>query len=202
MVEMYCQHFIDLLDLGADKALKVRKTPSGEVFLENLKEQQVSSPEDVQRLLWSGLRERHMRETCMNQESSRSHVLFIMKILSTSRETGAQHLGKILLVDLAGSERVKRSQVTGEGLHEAIEVNKSLSALGDVIGALARGEKHVPYRNHELTQLMHDSLGGTAKTLMFVNLSPAACNREESLMSLKYAQRVRGVTNRPAPVRV
>jgi len=134
----------------------------------------------------------------MNLQSSRSHVLFVMKIHSISLSTGAQHTGKLLLVDLAGSERVKRSEVTGDGLKETIEINRSLSALGDVVGAIARGDGHVPYRNHELTQLLQDSLGGSAKTLVFVNLSPSASSREESAMSLQFAQRVKGVVNRHA----
>merc|ERR1712032_1641410 len=128
----------------------------------------------------------------MNLESSRSHVLFIMKVKQMNRERGRMTQGKLLLVDLAGSERVKRSDVSGVGLKEAIEVNRSLTALADVIAALARGEKHVPYRNHELTQVMQDSLGGSAKALMFTNLSPAGCHREETLTSLKFAQRVKG----------
>lgn len=198
MVELYCQQFIDLLDPQGRKTLKIRSTPSGEVYLENLSEQVVGSPRDVQRLVRAGVRERHSRDTVMNSQSSRSHVLFVMKIHSSSRATGARHVGKLLLVDLAGSERVKRSAVTGEGLREAIEINRSLSALGDVVGAIGRGEKHVPYRNHELTQLLQDSLGGSAKTLMFVNLSATASNREESVMSLKFASRVKGaVYNRP-----
>merc|ERR1719215_445596 len=104
----------------------------------------------------------------MNCGSSRSHVMFMMRIISESLETGQRQQGKMLLIDLAGSERVKRSEVQGDALREAIEINKSLSALGDVIEALVRGERHVPYRNHELTQVLQDSLGGTAKTLMFV----------------------------------
>lgn len=132
----------------------------------------------------------------MNAASSRSHLLVCLKIVSTNRKTGQKLRGKLLLVDLAGSERVKRSEVSGEGLREACEINTSLSALGDVINALSRGDsRHVPYRNHELTQVMQDSIGGTAKTLMFVNLSPAACNRDESVMSLGFAQRAKRVVN-------
>mmetsp|Transcript_131784 Transcript_131784/g.328642 ORF Transcript_131784/g.328642 Transcript_131784/m.328642 type:complete len:978 (-) Transcript_131784:276-3209(-) len=200
MVELYRQHFIDLLQPKSKKSFKIRNLPSGEVVLENLSETVVQRPEDVQRLMRSGVLHRHSRNTTMNSGSSRSHVLFILKVQSMSRSTGERRVGKLLLVDLAGSERVKRSEVMGEGLREAIEINKSLSALGDVVGAIARGEKHVPYRNHELTQLLQDSLGGTAKTLMFVNLSPSLCNREESTMSLQFAQRVKGVINRPARV--
>merc|ERR1739845_267526 len=103
--------------------------------------------------------------------------------------------GKILLCDLAGSERLKKSKVTDDMQKEAIEINKSLTALGDVIEALTRGQKMVPYRNHKLTQLMQDSLGGSSKTLMFVNCSPASSNLDETVMSLKNATRAKTIQN-------
>lgn len=96
---------------------------------------------------------------------------------------------QLSFVDLAGSERVKKSGVAGNQLKEAQSINKSLSALGDVIGALSSengSAKHIPYRNHKLTMLMSDSLGGNAKTLMFVNVSPAESNLEETYNSLLY----------------
>jgi hypothetical protein len=89
-------------------------------------------------------------------------------------------------VDLAGSERVKKSGSAGKQLKEAQSINKSLSALADVIGALSSDGQHIPYRNHKLTMLMSDSLGGNAKTLMFVNVSPAESNLEETYNSLMY----------------
>merc|ERR1719386_685101 len=100
-----------------------------------------------------------------------------------------------MIVDLAGSERLKKSMVVGEEAKEAIEINKSLTALGDVMEALTKGQKQIPYRNNKLTQLMQDSLGGTAKTLMFVNCSPAESNTDETVMSLKYAARAKKITN-------
>merc|ERR1712080_773459 len=103
--------------------------------------------------------------------------------------------GKILLCDLAGSERLKKSEVTGDNQKEAIEINKSLTALGDVIEALTKNAKQIPYRNHKLTQVMQDSIGGTAKTLMFVNCSPAESNVDETSMSLKYATRAKKIVN-------
>lgn len=104
-------------------------------------------------------------------------------------------VGKISLVDLAGSERVGKTGADGDRLKEAQSINKSLSALGDVIGALTSGQKHIPYRNHKLTMLLSDSLGGNAKTLMFVNASPADYNRAETINSLSFAKRVKKVTN-------
>ena len=99
-------------------------------------------------------------------------------------------------MDLAGSERLKKSGSEGVQQKEAAAINKSLSALGDVISALASGTPHVPYRNSKLTMLMSDSLGGNAKTLMFVNVSPTDGNLDETQNSLTYAQRVRTIKNR------
>merc|ERR1712032_965485 len=89
----------------------------------------------------------------------------------------------------------KKSKSTGDREKEAIEINKSLTALADVIEALTTNQKIVPYRNHKLTQILQDSLGGTAKTLMFVNCSPASSNCDETLNSLKYASRAKQITN-------
>merc|ERR1719189_3342151 len=131
----------------------------------------------------------------MNAESSRSHLIFMTKIVSINKETKDRLQGKILICDLAGSERLSKSQVTGDGAKEAIEINKSLTSLGDVIEGLTKGAKVIPYRNHKLTQLMQDSLGGSAKTLMFVNCSPANSNVDETINSLKYATRAKTITN-------
>merc|ERR1719321_145400 len=137
----------------------------------------------------------------MNSESSRSHLILSIKVKSTSLKTKETTNAKILICDLAGSERLKKSEVTGDMQKEAIEINKSLTALGDVIEALTKGGKQIPYRNHQLTQVMQDSLGGTAKTLMFVNCSPAESNVDETMMSLKYATRAKKIKNerKPAP---
>lgn len=99
---------------------------------------------------------------------------------------------------MAGSERLKKSGSSGKEQKEAIAINKSLTALGDVISALTSGEssKNIPYRNHPLTQLMQDSIGGSSKTLMIVNLAPGDSNLDESLMSLRYAQRAKMITNK------
>merc|ERR1719230_2008098 len=119
----------------------------------------------------------------------------MVRIISVNNDTKEKLRGKILLCDLAGSERLKKSEVSGDMQKEAIEINKSLTALGDVIEALTKKQKQIPYRNHKLTQVMQDSLGGTAKTLMFVNCSPASSNVDETTMSLKYATRAKNVQN-------
>jgi hypothetical protein len=119
-----------------------------------------------------GVARRRVANTQMNTESSRSHQVFSVVIESTDLQTQTVTKGKLSFVDLAGSERVKKSGATGEQLKEAQAINLSLAALGNVISALATDAPHVPYRDHKLTMLMSDSLGGSAKTLMFVNISP------------------------------
>jgi len=205
MMELYNSDLVDLLvppnnPKSKNKKLNVRLDgKSNMVVVENLIDEQCHTASQLMDLLERGNSQRTVAATAMNSESSRSHLVFMIKIVSVNRETKTQLRGKILLVDLAGSERLKKSQVEAHMQKEAIEINKSLTALGDVIEALTRGEKkNVPYRNHKLTQLMQDSLGGTAKTLMFVNCSPASSNVDETLMSLKYATRAKKITNQAA----
>ncbi|KAM7280421.1 hypothetical protein ACFE04_007555 [Oxalis oulophora] len=121
------------------------------------------------------------------------HVVLTVHVRGTELKTGAILRGNLHLVDLAGSERVDRSEVTGDRLREAQHINKSLSALGDVIFALAQKSQHVPYRNSKLTQVLQSSLGGQAKTLMFVQLNPDAESYSETVSTLKFAERVSGV---------
>lgn len=143
----------------------------------------------------AGLSVRKVTSTNMNVESSRSHLIFSLVIECTDLQTQTVTRGKLSFVDLAGSERVKKSGATGDTMKEAQAINKSLSALGNVISALATEQAHIPYRDHKLTMLMSDSLGGNAKTLMFVNVSPTDGNLEETQNSLTYATRVRTIKN-------
>ncbi|NXK10558.1 KIFC3 protein, partial [Herpetotheres cachinnans] len=131
--------------------------------------------------------------TNLNEHSSRSHALLIVTVRGLDRSTGLRTTGKLNLVDLAGSERVGRSGAEGSRLREAQHINKSLSALGDVIYALRSRQGHVPFRNSKLTYLLQDSLSGDSKTLMMVQVSPAEKNTSETLCSLKFAERVRSV---------
>lgn len=115
-------------------------------------------------------------------------------------EQGQDHLraAKLNLVDLAGSERQSKTGATGERLKEATKINLSLSALGNVISALVDGRcKHIPYRDSKLTRLLQDSLGGNTKTLMVACLSPADNNYDESLSTLRYANRAKNIKNKP-----
>ncbi|XP_073116580.1 kinesin-like protein KIN-14M isoform X6 [Elaeis guineensis] len=153
----------------------------------------VQSTSDVMDLMQTGLTNRAMSATALNERSSRSHSIVTIHVQGVDLKTGATLHGSLHLVDLAGSERVDHSQVTGDRLKEAQHINKSLSALGDVIFALSQKSGHVPYRNSKLTQVLQSSLGGHAKTLMFVQINPDAGSYSETLSTLKFAERVSGV---------
>merc|ERR1719375_2198619 len=137
----------------------------------------------------------------MNQDSSRSHSIFTI-IIETSEigPDGKVHIraGKLNLVDLAGSERQGKTGATGERLKEATKINLSLSALGNCISALVDGKSsHIPYRDSKLTRLLQDSLGGNTKTVMVANMGPADYNYDESLSTLRYANRAKSIKNKP-----
>ncbi|KAL9337613.1 hypothetical protein Peur_069382 [Populus x canadensis] len=153
----------------------------------------VTSTSDVLELIDVGLKNRAVGATAMNERSSRSHSVVSIHVRGKDLHSGAALHGNLHLVDLAGSERVDRSEATGDRLREAQHINKSLSALGDVIFALAQKNSHVPYRNSKLTQLLQSSLGGQAKTLMFVQLNPDVSSYSETISTLKFAERVSGV---------
>jgi len=199
MLELYQSQVVDLLTKNSPATssvkLNIRVDKGGQIQIEHLVQESVHDTQELLELLQRGKEQRAVAATAMNSESSRSHLILIITIVSVNKETRDQLRGKILLCDLAGSERLKKSESTGDVQKEAIEINKSLTALGDVIEALTKKQKQIPYRNHKLTQLMQDSLGGTAKTLMFVNCSPASSNEEETVMSLKYATRAKRITN-------
>ncbi|CDJ38191.1 kinesin heavy chain-like protein, putative [Eimeria tenella] len=176
-------------------SLDIKKDSNGIVTIQGITMKKVTSAESLEKIFEFGLASRHVSGTAMNAESSRSHLIFAIVVRIEDLIAEKVTFGKLSLIDLAGSERVSKSGVTKERLVEAKEINKSLTALGDVISALSSGESFIPYRNHKLTQLMSDSLGGTAKTLMFVNISPADYNVEETVTSLMYAARVKLITN-------
>ncbi|KAE8297821.1 Kinesin-like protein KIFC3 [Larimichthys crocea] len=161
----------------------------------------VQSAEDINRVFELGHVNRATACTNLNEHSSRSHALLIISVCGYNGATGSRTQGKLNLVDLAGSERIAKSGAEGSRLREAQCINKSLSALGDVINALRSKHAHVPFRNSRLTYLLQDSLSGDSKTLMMVQVrlmmmvqvSPLPSNLSESVCSLKFAQRVRSV---------
>ncbi|KAH7651331.1 Minus-end-directed kinesin ATPase protein [Dioscorea alata] len=153
----------------------------------------VKSTSDVLELMQIGFANRAVGATALNSRSSRSHSVVTVHVRNEDLKTGSASQGSLHLIDLAGSERADRSEATGDRLKEAQHINKSLSALGDVIFALSQKSAHVPYRNSKLTQLLQRSLGGQAKTLMFVQVNPDVLSFSESLSTLKFAERVSGV---------
>ncbi|XP_057770575.1 kinesin-like protein KIN-14K [Salvia miltiorrhiza] len=194
MVEIYNEQVRDLLSNDGQKKLGILTSsqPNG-LAVPDASIQPVNSTGDVMKLMDIGLQNRAKSSTAMNERSSRSHSIVSIHTRGTDLKSGSSLRGSLHLVDLAGSERVDRSEVTGDRLKEAQHINKSLSALGDVIFALSQKSAHVPYRNSKLTQVLQSSLGGHAKTLMFVQLNPDATSFSETLSTLKFAERVSGV---------
>ncbi|KAI4349921.1 hypothetical protein L6164_010462 [Bauhinia variegata] len=192
MLEIYNEQVRDLLatDGAANKRLEIRNSSQNGINVPDANLLPVSSTSDVINLMNLGHKNRAVSATAMNDRSSRSHSCLTVHIQGRDLTSGNIIRGSMHLVDLAGSERVDKSEVKGDRLKEAVHINKSLSALGDVISALAQKSSHVPYRNSKLTQLLQDSLGGQAKTLMFVHISPEHEALGETLSTLKFAERV------------
>ncbi|XP_020271774.1 kinesin-like protein KIN-14C isoform X2 [Asparagus officinalis] len=195
MVEIYNEQVRDLLTTNASqKRLGILSAPQSKgVAVPDASMLPVKSTSDVMELMEFGQSNRAMSSTAMNERSSRSHSIVTIHVEGKDLKTGSSSRGSLHLVDLAGSERVDRSEVTGDRLKEAQHINKSLSALGDVIFALAQKSSHVPYRNSKLTQVLQSSLGGHAKTLMFVQVNPDLASFSETVSTLKFAERVSGV---------
>ncbi|TWW67556.1 Kinesin-like protein KIFC3 [Takifugu flavidus] len=195
MVEIYNESLRNLLGDSLSDRLDIKMNPdgSGQLYVPGLTEFTVQSPEDINRVFELGHMNRATACTNLNEHSSRSHALLIITVSGYNTVTGSRTQGKLNLVDLAGSERIAKSGAEGNRLREAQCINKSLSALGDVINALRGKHSHVPFRNSRLTYLLQDSLSGDSKTLMMVQVSPLPANMSESISSLKFAQRVRSV---------
>nr|XP_027795024.1 kinesin-like protein KIFC3 [Marmota flaviventris] len=193
--EIYNEVLRDLLGREPQEKLEIRLCPdgSGQLYVPGLTEFQVQSVDDINKVFEFGHTNRTTEFTNLNEHSSRSHALLIVTVRGVDCSTGLRTTGKLNLVDLAGSERVGKSGAEGSRLREAQHINKSLSALGDVIAALRSRQGHVPFRNSKLTYLLQDSLSGDSKTLMVVQVSPVEKNTSETLYSLKFAERVRSV---------
>ena len=197
-LEIYNETLVDLLverPKGIDKKpekLDIKGTGQT-VCVSGLSSMAVATAAEVEEAMALGASRRSVTATKMNSASSRSHSIVVVTVTGRNRATGRESHGKLNLVDLAGSERPKKSGVEGQALTEAQNINKSLSALGDVMAALQKKEAHVPFRNSKLTHLLSDSLGGDSKTFMFVNINPAADSAPESLSSLTFAEKVRKV---------
>ncbi|WOK91664.1 hypothetical protein Cni_G00355 [Canna indica] len=199
-LEIYNEQIIDLLDPSSSNLL-LREDISKGVYVENLTDYVVENATDVIKLLIRGAANRKVASTTMNHESSRSHTVFTCVIESGWEKDLTVNIrtARLNLVDLAGSERQKSSGAEGERLKEAASINKSLSTLGHVIMVLADvahgKQRHVPYRDSRLTFLLQDSLGGNSKTMIIANVSPSLCSANETLSTLRFAQRARLIQN-------
>ncbi|KAH6777344.1 P-loop nucleoside triphosphate hydrolases superfamily protein with CH domain-containing protein [Perilla frutescens var. hirtella] len=185
MIEIYNEQ-----DSLTKNTLEIRNSSQTGLSVPDASLVRVSSTSDVIDLMNLGHRNRAVGATALNDRSSRSHSCLTVHVQGRDLTSGAILRGCMHLVDLAGSERVDKSEVTGDRLKEAQHINRSLSALGDVISSLAQKNSHVPYRNSKLTQLLQDSLGGQAKTLMFIHISPEPDAVGETISTLKFAERV------------
>ncbi|CAI0405759.1 unnamed protein product [Linum tenue] len=200
--------------VAGKRTIQIRESTSGVITLAGSTEVAVSSLEEMSACLEQGSLSRSTGSTNMNNQSSRSHAIFTItleqmrKLHSDCPETPDEDMGeeffsaKLHLVDLAGSERAKRTGSDGLRWKEGIHINKGLLALGNVISALGdekrrKGSLHVPYRDSKLTRLLQDSLGGNSKTVMIACISPADINADETLNTLKYANRARNIQNKP-----
>jgi len=195
-VEVYNEDIHDLL--GNPKEFDKKKheirhdEARKQTTITNIKTVPLESADTVESILKQAAANRSVAATKSNERSSRSHSVFILKLVGKNSTTNETSEGTLNLVDLAGSERLKQSGAEGDRMKETQNINKSLSCLGDVIGALGQGKEgaHIPYRNSKLTYLLQYSLGGNSKTLMFVMISPLEAHLKETLTSLKFATKV------------
>ncbi|XP_029794370.1 kinesin-like protein KIF13B isoform X2 [Suricata suricatta] len=205
-MEIYNEKVRDLLDpKGSRQTLKVREHSVLGPYVDGLSKLAVTSYKDIESLMSEGNKSRTVAATNMNEESSRSHAVFKITLTHTLYDaksgTSGEKVGKLSLVDLAGSERATKTGAAGDRLKEGSNINKSLTTLGLVISALAdqsagkNKNKFVPYRDSVLTWLLKDSLGGNSKTAMVATVSPAADNYDETLSTLRYADRAKHIVN-------
>ncbi|KAL4087199.1 hypothetical protein PRIC1_013096 [Phytophthora ramorum] len=206
VLEIYNDSLRDLINSANPKTLEIRHDSStGDICVPDLTMKTVSSPQQTIDVLRNAQTNRVTGKTNSNQHSSRSHSVVIVQISKRRPENDdserdpadfeaeEEGCGKLYLVDLAGSERVKKSNVSGDMLKEAAHINKSLSALADVMEALDKKMAHVPYRNSKLTYLLQDVLNSSCKTVMIVNVGPTIENASETFRSLQLAERVRNI---------
>ena len=204
--EIYNEILYDLLvpnrDKSRQKGLEIKEHAVLGIYVQGLQDIVVENHLKVAKLMEQGNLTRSTAATNMNEHSSRSHSVFAMKIRQKEDKEGGRSLfANINLVDLAGSERQSKTGATGDRLREASNINKSLSALGNVINALAdnsggapgakKGAQFVPYRNSKLTRVLQDSLGGNSVTVMLAAISPASYNYDETLSTLRFADRAK-----------
>lgn len=197
-VEIYMEKIRDLLDdTRVKNNLTVREDKVNGIYIAGVTEEYVGSQDELLALMRHGATNRAVAATGMNEGSSRSHSVFTITINQRNVVNSTQKAGKLVLVDLAGSEMVKKTSASGQQLEEAKTINKSLSALGQVINALTDAkQQHIPYRDSKLTRVLQDSLGGNSKTVLIVAISPSVYNGAETLSTIRFGQRAKSITNK------
>ena len=203
-LQIYNEFINDLL-IPERKNLNIREDKKKGIYIDNLSEWIVRNSDDIYTLLEKGSENRATSSTAMNEISSRSHAIFIITVeqMTSNNDNNVYNfstkISKLNLVDLAGSERTKFTGAKGKQLEESKRINKSLSALGNVINALTdtKGGTHIPYRDSKLTRLLEDSLGGNCKTTILTMISPCQDFIFETLSSLSFAKRAKRIKNKP-----
>ncbi|XP_076450094.1 kinesin-like protein KIF3B [Babylonia areolata] len=200
-LEIYQEEIRDLLSKDQSKHLELKERPDTGVYVKDLSSFVTKSVKEIEDIMNTGFENRSVGATNMNEHSSRSHAIFIITIECCEEGAdGENHIrvGKLNMVDLAGSERQSKTGATGDRLKEATKINLSLSALSNVISALVDSKTtHIPYRDSKLTRLLQDSLGGNSKTTMVANIGPADYNFDETITTLRYANRAKSIKNKP-----
>lgn len=199
-LEIYQEEIKDLLSKNGSKKLELKDKDTG-VYVKDLSTFVVKTPKDLMDVFNEGNLNRHVGATNMNEQSSRSHSVFTITVESSYiGDDGEQHIkvGKLNIVDLAGSERQNKTGATGERLKEATKINLSLSTLCHVISSLTDPKcTYIPYRDSKLTRILQDSLGGNTKTVMIAACGPADYNSDETVSTLRYANRAKNILNKP-----
>ncbi|XP_064568907.1 chromosome-associated kinesin KIF4A isoform X2 [Zonotrichia leucophrys gambelii] len=201
-LEIYNEDILDLLCPSRERSpISIREDPKEGIKIVGLTERNVTCAQETVSCLEQGNNCRTVGSTAMNSQSSRSHAIFTIFIDQKKKnDKNCSFHCKLHLVDLAGSERQKKTKAEGDRLKEGININRGLLCLGNVISALGEENKKggfVPYRDSKLTRLLQDSLGGNSHTLMIACVSPADSNLEETLNTLRYADRARKIKNKP-----
>lgn len=196
-LEIYLEKIQDLIDSSKNN-LQVKEDKSRGIYVHDATEVYVSTPDEMMNVMTMGGKNRSIAATRMNEKSSRSHSIFCVYVEQRNLETNARKNGRLYFVDLAGSEKIAKTHVQGKQLEEAKMINKSLSALGNVINALTeKGNAFVPYRDSKLTRILQESLGGNSQTTLVIACSMSSYNDKETLSTLRFGLRAKKIQNKP-----
>ncbi|KAL6451081.1 KLP1 Kinesin heavy chain [Candida maltosa Xu316] len=200
-MEIHLERIKDLIDIHnnnefADHKFTIHEDKLNGIYVKGLAAKSVTNELELLNILNNGLKYRSISSTNMNEESSRSHTIFQIKLTQKHIETETIKRSNLFLVDLAGSEKIDKTGAQGQTLEEAKKINSSLSALGNVINALTDGKStHIPYRDSKLTRILQESIGGNSRTSLIINCSPSSLNELETLSTLRFGTRAKSIKN-------